>query len=76
MGAGKISMGLHFVSGDLFLSDTQTLAHGVNCRGRMGAGVAAEFRRIAPEMFKEYRRKCHHGLLQPGELLLWNSSTP
>jgi O-acetyl-ADP-ribose deacetylase (regulator of RNase III) len=70
------SMPIHYLRGDLFLSRAQTLAHGVNCRGRMGAGIAVEFRRRAPEMFQEYRRRCHHQLLRPGDLFLWTSTTP
>jgi ribA/ribD-fused uncharacterized protein len=69
-------MGVYYVQGDLFLSAAQTLAHGVNCRGRMGAGVAVEFRRRAPDMYQEYRRRCHHGQLQPGELFLWTKTNP
>lgn len=64
-------MSIHYVTGDLFLSRVQTLAHGVNCRGRMGAGIAREFRRRFPEMFNEYRRLCHNGRLRPGEVHLW-----
>ena len=35
-------MGVQFISGDLFASDAQTIAHGCNCRGKMGAGIALE----------------------------------
>jgi O-acetyl-ADP-ribose deacetylase (regulator of RNase III) len=64
-------MPVRFVSGDLFLSGAQTLAHGVNCRGRMGAGIAVEFKRQYPTMSQEYRRRCRVGDLQPGEIFLW-----
>ena len=66
-------MPVRFVSGDLFLSGAQTLAHGVSCRGRMGAGIAVEFKRQHPVMFQEYRRRCRAGGLQPGEIFLWKS---
>lgn len=69
-------MPVKYVRGDLFLSEAQTLAHGVNCRGRMGAGIAVEFRRRFPKMYKEYRQRCHHEELRPGDLLLWKESTP
>ena len=63
-------------SGDLFLSKAQTLAHGVNCSGRMGAGIAAEFKKRFPEMFAEYRRRCRGGELQPGGAYLEKKTTP
>ena len=69
-------MTVHFLAGDLFLSGAQVLAHGVNCRGRMGAGIAQEFKRRWPRMFKEYRRRCHVGALVPGGMMLWCESTP
>lgn len=64
-------MVVEYVSGDLFETQCQTIGHGVNCRGRMGAGVAVEFRRRFPEMYQEYRRRCHAGELSPGEIFLW-----
>ena len=69
-------MPVRFVSGDLFLSRAQTLPHGVNCRGRMGAGIALDFRRRFPEMFEEYRRRCRQGTLRPGGALLWTQNDP
>lgn len=65
-----------FVRGDLFLSGAQTLGHGVNCRGKMGAGIATEFRRRFPEMFEAYREICRTGELEPGRYFLWKESTP
>jgi len=52
------------------------MAHGVSCAGRMGAGIALEFRRRFPEMFQEYRRRCYKKRLQPGDLFLWKQSQP
>jgi O-acetyl-ADP-ribose deacetylase (regulator of RNase III) len=53
-------MPIEFVSGDLFANrfKAQTLAHGCNCQGSMGAGIAIGFRDRYPEMFAEYRRRC------------------
>ena len=53
-------MPIRFVSGDLFENehDTQALAHGCNCQGSMGAGIAKTFRARYPEMYEEYRRRC------------------
>lgn len=41
-------MPLQIVRGDLFLSGAQTLAHGCNTRGRMGAGIAVAYTLLDP----------------------------
>jgi len=53
--------------GDLFAADDlEALAHGVNCRGVMGAGIAKAFRTRWPEMYHGYRSLAEEGTLQPG----------
>lgn len=68
-------MPIHYVSGDLFANahGVQALAHGVNCRGSMGAGIAVGFRERYPAMFAEYRRRCTATPreLNPGDVMLW-----
>jgi O-acetyl-ADP-ribose deacetylase (regulator of RNase III) len=53
-------MPIKFVTGDLFANrfGARALAHGCNCRGSMGAGIATGFRDRYPEMYGEYRRRC------------------
>ncbi len=53
-------MPIEFVSGDLFANahGVQAFAHGCNCQGSMGAGVAKGFRERNPEMFEQYRERC------------------
>lgn len=53
-------MPIQWVSGDLFANRfaARALAHGCNCQGSMGAGIATGFRDRYPEMFEEYRRRC------------------
>ena len=53
-------MPMVFVSGDLFdnAHGVRAFAHGCNCQGSMGAGVAKTFRARYPEMYEEYRRRC------------------
>lgn len=68
-------MGIQFVSGDLFANryKAQALAHGCNCRGSMGAGIATGFRDRYPKMYEEYRRRCKATPreLNPGDVFLW-----
>jgi O-acetyl-ADP-ribose deacetylase (regulator of RNase III) len=53
-------MAIRLVSGDLFDTeyDAQAIAHGCNCQGSMGAGVAKTIRARYPEMDAEYRSRC------------------
>jgi O-acetyl-ADP-ribose deacetylase (regulator of RNase III) len=63
---------IRFTEGDLFGCGIRALAHGVNCKGVMGAGIAVEFRRRWPQMFESYRRRClkHSGMI-PGDVMPW-----
>src|SRR5262245_45353328 len=53
-------MPIHFVSGDLFANahGVQAYAHGCNCQGSMGAGIAKCFRERYSEMYEQYRARC------------------
>ena len=70
-------MPIQFVSGDLFLNryNVQAFAHGCNCKGSMGAGIAVGFKERYPQMFEEYRRRCKATPreLNPGEVFLWKT---
>lgn len=61
--------------GDLFESRMQTLVNTVNCVGVMGKGVALEFKKRYPEMFKEYAGLCESKKIQPGLPYLYHDLT-
>jgi O-acetyl-ADP-ribose deacetylase (regulator of RNase III) len=68
-------MPVEFVSGDLFVNrvGAEAFAHGCNCAGSMGAGIAVGFKERYPAMFEEFRRRCkatppEFGL---GDVFLW-----
>lgn len=60
--------------GNLFDPDVEwdALAQGVNCQGKMGAGIAVEFKNRWPAMYTEYKALCdnYKGYL-PGTLHIW-----
>lgn len=64
------------ITGNLFASKADALVNTVNCVGVMGKGVALEFRRRFPEMFKAYQEVCKRGGLQPGSILPYRRSMP
>jgi len=68
-------MPMQFVSGDLFANKhrVQAFAHGCNCQGAMGAGIAIGFREHYPQMYEEYRSRCKAKprLFNLGDAWLW-----
>lgn len=61
-----------WTEGDLFTCGIPAIAHGVNCQGRMGSGIAVQFRLRWPHMYEAYRRRClKHGGLVPGDVMPW-----
>lgn len=53
-------MSIEFVAGDLFANvfSAKAFAHGCNCQGSMGSGIATGFRERYPEMYERYRALC------------------
>ncbi len=64
------------ITGDLFSAGTQAIAHGVNCKGLMGAGIAAEFARRYPRMKQAYIKRCELGLMKPSSFFFWAGDQP
>lgn len=64
-------MTIKHCQGDLFEQDMPALAHGVNCQGVMGGGIAAQFRDRWPDMYQVYRAKCERGSLRLGDVFEW-----
>jgi len=52
--------------GDIFNSGAQTLVNTVNCVGIMGKGIAAEFKKRFPDMFKDYAICCEQKSIKSG----------
>lgn len=62
-----------YVDFSLFESPAKVLVNTVNTVGVMGKGIAKEFKRIYPEMFKEYQQLCERQLLDIGDLWLYKT---
>lgn len=60
---------------DLFASQAQTLVNPVNTVGVMGKGLALEFKRRHPAMYREYKALCDRGEIRIGALYLYESPT-
>ena len=53
--------------GNIFDSEKQTLVNTINCSGVMGKGLALQFKRRFPKMFKDYKKRCERGEVEPGK---------
>jgi uncharacterized protein YwgA/O-acetyl-ADP-ribose deacetylase (regulator of RNase III) len=62
--------------GNLLESPAQTLINTVNTVGVMGKGIALEFKKRFPDMFKDYEARCEAGLVRLGEPYLYRTLLP
>jgi O-acetyl-ADP-ribose deacetylase (regulator of RNase III) len=62
---------IEYRRGDLLTSGLSALAHGCNCQGAMGAGIARGFRDRWPDMYASYRELCTRGTYRPGDVFTW-----
>jgi len=66
---------ISYLRTSILKSDAQTVVNTVNTVGVMGKGLAAEYRKLYPEMFERYREICSNQLLEVGKLWLWKGPT-
>lgn len=45
-----------YIKGDLLKTELSNIAHGVNCRGAMGSGVAKAILDVYPQVKEDYKR--------------------
>ena len=64
------------LTGNLFDSKAQTLVNTVNCVGVMGKGIALEFKKRFPEMFKDYVSRCESGQVKLGQPYVYKPLIP
>jgi O-acetyl-ADP-ribose deacetylase (regulator of RNase III) len=59
--------------GNIFnLQEIQNYAHGCNCAGAMGKGIALQFKKKFPKMYLEYNRLCKENQFILGEIYVYN----
>jgi O-acetyl-ADP-ribose deacetylase (regulator of RNase III) len=61
-------MAIKFIDGNLFDSGCMIWVNTVNCEGVMGKGIALEFKKRFPEMFKEYKVSCKNNEVRVGKI--------
>lgn len=65
---------LIYVDTSLFESPAQVLVNTVNTVGVMGKGIALQFKKLYPVMFKEYQHLCEVGALTIGKLWIYKTN--
>lgn len=75
--SGKILMPVIYTKGNIFLINQEVIAfaHGCNCAGSMGKGIAVAFRYKWPKMYQEYKRLCLINKFQLGEVFHWQEES-
>lgn len=64
---------IKYIKGDIFSSPAQVLVNTVNLDGVMGKGIAFQFKKLYPDMFKKYQMFCEKNMLDIGKLWLYKS---
>ncbi|MDY6894697.1 MAG: macro domain-containing protein [Thermotogota bacterium] len=63
-----------YLSSSIWISPAQTLVNTINVVGAMGKGIALEFKKRYPDMYKQYRKLCKDKKLTVGKLWIYNST--
>lgn len=59
--------------GNIFnLPDVKNYAHGCNCAGAMGKGIALQFKEKYGQMYLEYKNLCKNGGFNLGDVFAYN----
>jgi O-acetyl-ADP-ribose deacetylase (regulator of RNase III) len=61
---------IEHAEGDLLLADADALVNTVNCVGVMGKGIALQFKRRYPSVFKAYEEACRQGEVTIGRMFV------
>lgn len=59
------------ISKSIFEIPTESIVNTINCVGVMGAGIALEFKKRFPLMFREYQIQCQKKEIRPGDCYLY-----
>ncbi|GIF17248.1 macro domain-containing protein [Actinoplanes teichomyceticus] len=73
IGPGAAMQAVEHRTGDLLASQLPAIAHGVNCRGIMGAGIARQIRNRWTHLYDSYRTACRTGHLTIGGMHVWQT---
>ena len=64
---------IYEVAGDILLSKSSVIAHGVSANDPMNQGLALALHKRYPAMHKDFHHWCHQQHPKPGEAWMWGS---
>lgn len=64
-------MTFSYGSGNLLTQQADALVNTVNTHGVMGKGIALQFKKAWPDMYRDYAAACKRGDVQPGLMHVW-----
>jgi O-acetyl-ADP-ribose deacetylase (regulator of RNase III) len=67
---------IELARGNLLEAKTDALVNTVNIQGVMGKGIALQFKKAYPEMFRAYHKACKAGELRPGTVHVYSFGAP
>lgn len=59
---------IQLTTGNILSADAEALVNTVNCVGVMGKGIALQFKKAFPEIFRPYKKACDADEVQPGRI--------
>lgn len=65
---------IKYVVGNMFESSAEALVNTVNTVGVMGKGIALQFKKLYPNNFSIYQKRCKEGTFQIGQLIVVKDS--
>lgn len=65
---------IHELSGDILLSNSKTIAHGIAPNDDFHQGLALQLRERMPALYKDFRHYCQTQHPKPGGLWTWMSA--
>lgn len=65
---------MEIVYGNILNANVEALVNTVNTQGIMGKGIAAQFKKAFPAMFKEYQKACKQGQVKIGQMHVYEYS--
>lgn len=68
-----MTMAIESGTGNLLTQDVDALVNTVNTQGVMGKGIALQFKKAWPEMFRAYKSACQRGEVTLGRMHVWET---
>jgi O-acetyl-ADP-ribose deacetylase (regulator of RNase III) len=64
---------IEYRKANIFDAETEAITNPCNCVGAMGAGLALQFKKRYPQMFKAYKDACNKKEVKVGIMWMWDT---